>query len=152
VVSGIVFAGVHTAEPSPEVIGSLDEADAVILAPSNPFLSIEPILALPSIRERIARKPAIAVSPIVGGQAIKGPAAKMLSELGLHVSATGVASRYRDLIRGFVIDEVDAGLKNAVEALGLRVRLAQSIMRTDQDREQLARVCLDFVSEVEPVP
>ena len=109
-------------------------------------MSIEPILTLPGVRERIAAKPAVAVSPIVGGQAIKGPAAKMLLELGLDVSPAGVAARYQGLITGFVMDEVDAALVPTVEVLGLQVRTAQSIMRTDTDRESLARACLDFAT------
>jgi len=145
-VQRIVFAGAETATPTIEVLNALDAADAILFAPSNPFVSIEPILTLPGVRERIASKPAVAVSPIVGGQAIKGPAAKMLLELGLDVSPAGVAARYQDLITGFVMDEVDAALVATVEALGLQVRTAQSIMRTHADRESLARACLDFVS------
>jgi len=145
-VQRIVFAGAETATPTIEVLNALDAADAILFAPSNPFVSIEPILTLPGVREHIASKPAVAVSPIVGGQAIKGPAAKMLLELGLDVSPVGVAARYQGLITGFVMDEVDAALVATVEALGLQVRTAQSIMRTDADRESLARACLDFVS------
>ncbi len=150
-VERIVFAGAETARPSPEVLAALNAADAVIFAPSNPFVSIEPILTLPGVRERVASKPAIAVSPIVGGQAIKGPAAKMLLELGLDVSPAGVAARYRGLIDAFVMDQVDAKMVPTVEALGLRVRTAQSIMRTDADREFLARSCLEFVLWLAPI-
>ena len=145
-VERIVFAGAETARPTREVVAALDTADVIIFAPSNPFVSIEPILTLPGLRDRIAAKPALAVSPIVGGQAIKGPAAKMLLELGLDVSPAGVAARYQGLVTGFVMDEVDAALVPTVEALGLHARTAQSIMRTDADRESLARACLDFVS------
>ena len=151
-VERIFFAGSDSAAPTPQVLSALDAADAIVFAPSNPFVSIEPILTLPGIREGIASKPAVAVSPIVGGQAIKGPAAKMLHELGLDVSPAGVAARYRDLITGFVMDEVDAGLASTVEGLGLKVRTAQSIMRTDEDRESLARECLGFVATLSPVP
>jgi LPPG:FO 2-phospho-L-lactate transferase len=150
-VERIVFAGAKTARATPEVLAALEAADAVVFAPSNPFVSIEPILTLPGVRERIARKRAVAVSPIVGGQAIKGPAAKMLSELGLDVSPAGVAGRYRGLIGGFVMDEVDAALVGSVEALGFRVRVAQSVMRSDEDREELGRLCLGFVGEVAAV-
>jgi LPPG:FO 2-phospho-L-lactate transferase len=128
------------------VVDALTGADAVIIAPSNPFVSVEPVLALAGIRDIIARKPAIAVSPIVGGAAIKGPAAKMLDELGMEVSPVGIARCYSGLIEGFVMDEVDATLAPAVRALGLEVRTAQSIMRTDADRESLARVCLDLLA------
>jgi LPPG:FO 2-phospho-L-lactate transferase len=150
-VERIVFAGAETAQATPEALAALDTADAVVFAPSNPFVSIEPILTLPGIRERIARKPAVAVSPIVGGEAIKGPAAKMLLELGLDVSPAGVASRYRGLIGGFVMDEVDAALAGSVEALGFEVKVAQSIMRSDEDREALGRLCLAFVQEIRAV-
>jgi LPPG:FO 2-phospho-L-lactate transferase len=149
-VERILFAGAETAHPTPEVIEALDAADAVIFAPSNPFVSIEPILTLPGVRESIASKPAVAVSPIVGGQAIKGPAAKMLLELGLDVSPAGVAARYRGIIAGFVMDELDAALVSEVEDLGVGVRTAQSIMRTDEDRQSLASECIEFVSMLSP--
>ncbi len=141
----IVFAGGETASASLDVLQALDAADGIVFAPSNPFVSVETILSLPGVRERIASKPALAVSPIVGGRAIKGPAAKMLSELGLDVSPAGVAARYAGLIAGFVMDEVDAALASSVEALGLSVRVAQTIMRSDADRESLARDCLTFL-------
>jgi LPPG:FO 2-phospho-L-lactate transferase len=147
-VSGIVFAGVEQAKPSHVALSALEACDGVVIAPSNPFVSIEPVLALPGIRERIAGKPSVAVSPIVGGEAIKGPAAKMLLELGLDVSAAGVAQRYAGTVRGFVMDEVDAGLAPDVIATGMRVRTAQSIMRTDADRVSLARECLELLAEL----
>jgi LPPG:FO 2-phospho-L-lactate transferase len=147
----IVFAGSETAKASPEVLAALEAAEGVIFAPSNPFVSIEPILALPGVRERIERKPALAVSPIVGGQALKGPAAKMLSEMGLDVSPAGVAARYIGLVGGFVMDEVDASLAATVGALGLRVHVAQTVMRSDADRESLARECLALLETLRPV-
>jgi LPPG:FO 2-phospho-L-lactate transferase len=150
-IAGIVFAGLETARPSPEVIEAIEACDAVVFAPSNPFVSIEPILSLPDIREAIARKPALAVSPIVGGQTIKGPAAKMMQELGREVSPAGVASRYKGLVRGFVMDEVDVALLPSVEALGFEVTPAQSVMRSDDDRAALARICLDAISRLRPV-
>ncbi len=149
-VSRIVFGGGDTAAASREVLQALAEAGGIVFAPSNPFVSVEPILSLPGVRERIASKPALAVSPIVGGQAIKGPAAKMLSELGLDVSPAGVAVRYAGLIGGFVMDEVDATLAASVEALGLGVHVAQTVMRNDADRESLARDCLAFLEALRP--
>jgi LPPG:FO 2-phospho-L-lactate transferase len=149
-VERIVFAGAEVARPTPEVVAALHSADAVVFAPSNPFVSIEPIVTLPGLREHIAHKPALAVSPIVGGEAIKGPAAKMLLELGLDVSPAGVAARYRGLIAGFVMDEVDAALVPSVEALGFSICTAQSIMRSDEDRMALARLCLDFSAGLKP--
>ena len=147
-VSRIVFAGIESAEASPAVLAALEAADGIVFAPSNPFVSIEPVLALQGVRELIARRPAVAVSPIVGGEAIKGPAAKMMLELGLDVSPAGVAKRYAAIISGFVMDDVDATLAPDVAATGIRVRTAQSIMRTDADRESLARECLDMLVEV----
>lgn len=149
-VSRVRFEGIEGASPSPDVIAALEAADGIVFAPSNPFVSIEPVLALPGVRALIERKPAVAVSPIVGGAAIKGPAAKMLLELGLDVSAVGVARRYAGLVGAFVMDEVDAALAPEVASTGLRVRTAQSIMRSDADRESLARVCLAVLAEATP--
>jgi len=142
----IVFRAIEAAAPTAEVLAAFQGADGIVFAPSNPFVSIEPVLALAGVRELIARKPAVAVSPIVGGEAIKGPAAKIMRELGLDVSPVGVAKRYADIIDGFLMDDVDAALAPAVQALGLEVRTAQSIMRTDADRESLARECLDLLA------
>ena len=150
-VSRIVFGGIEHAKASQEVIAALESADGVVFAPSNPFVSIEPVLALLGIKDGVGRKPAIAVSPIVGGEAIKGPAAKMMLELGLDVSPVGVAKRYAGFIGGFVMDEVDAALAPDVAAVGLRVRTAQSIMRTDADRVSLARQCVELLAEITPV-
>jgi LPPG:FO 2-phospho-L-lactate transferase len=144
----VVFAGIEAAGPSREVVSALETADGVVIAPSNPFVSIEPVLALPGLRALVAGKPTLAISPIVGGQAIKGPAAKMLRELGLEVSPTGVARRYEGVIDAFLIDEVDAVLLPSVADLGLKVGTAQSIMRTDADRESLARASLQLLAEV----
>jgi LPPG:FO 2-phospho-L-lactate transferase len=149
-VRAIRFAGIEAAQPSPEVVTALREADAAVIAPSNPFVSIEPILALAGMRELMAGIPCIAVSPIVGGRAIKGPAAKMLGELGLEASPAAVAARYAGLIGGFVMDQEDAALADEVRALGLEVVTAQSVMRSDEDRESLARVCLALASTVKP--
>ena len=111
---------------------------AVVICPSNPFLSIEPILAVPSLREAIARSaaPVVAVSPIIAGRAVKGPTAKMMSELGLEVSATAVAHRYRDLLDAYVLDRADVA---AAAELGIAVTPAHTLMTTLADREQLAR-------------
>jgi LPPG:FO 2-phospho-L-lactate transferase len=147
-VQAIRFAGIAEARPSPEVIDALGAADGIVIAPSNPFVSVEPILALPGVRDLVASKPAIAVSPIVGGQAIKGPAAKMLGELGLDVSPVGVASRYAGLIEGFVMDQQDEALADAVRALGLEVTVTQTIMRSDADRASLAADCIDLLERL----
>ncbi|MBL8056905.1 MAG: 2-phospho-L-lactate transferase [Anaerolineales bacterium] len=133
------------AEPAPAVLAALEAAAAVVICPSNPFLSVDPILNLPGLRERLAGKPVAAVSPIVGGQALKGPAAKLLAELGREVSAVAVAAHYQGLAAGFVLDQVDAALAPAIEALGLRVRVTDTVMRSDADRARLAQETLAFV-------
>jgi LPPG:FO 2-phospho-L-lactate transferase len=150
VVRSIRFAGVESAKPAPEVTAALAAADGIVIAPSNPFVSVEPILALPGLREMLQSKPVVAVSPIVGGQAIKGPAAKMLGELGLDVSALGVARRYAGLAGGFVMDRQDAPLAAAVSALGFETLVEQTIMRSDAEREALAKACLSLLGRVEP--
>jgi LPPG:FO 2-phospho-L-lactate transferase len=150
VVMGMRFEGIEAAQPSREAVAALADADGVVIAPSNPFVSVEPILGLPGVRDAVASKPAVAVSPIVGGQAIKGPAAKMLRELGQDVSAAGVARRYAGLVDGFVMDRQDDSLEGEVAALGFETELAQTIMRSDDERESLARVCLELLARVAP--
>jgi LPPG:FO 2-phospho-L-lactate transferase len=149
-VTGFRFAGIETARPTREVIDALAAADVVLFGPSNPFVSIEPILGLPGVRERIAAKPAVAVSPIVGGAAIKGPAAKMLAELGLDVSALAVARRYTGLAGGFVVDKEDAALADETRALGIATLVTDTVMRTDEDRRRLAEAMLAFGLSLAP--
>jgi LPPG:FO 2-phospho-L-lactate transferase len=144
----IRFDGIEVAAPGPEAIVALRESQGILIAPSNPFVSVEPILALRGVRALLASKPVVAVSPIVGGRAIKGPAAKILGELGLDVSALGVAGRYAGVVDGFVIDRQDESLADAIRALGLEVIVTQTIMRTDEDRASLARDCLDLLKRL----
>ena len=144
----VAIEGAERARMTPEVEGALAEADAVVICPSNPLVSIAPILAIPGIRDAIAdaRRRGIraaAVSPIVSGKALKGPADRMLAALGEEVSALGVARRYVGLIDVFVIDEADAALAPAVEHLGMRAVVAPSVMTDDASRAALARVVLD---------
>ncbi len=115
---------------------------AVIICPSNPFISVEPILAIPGMRDAIKASgaPVVAVSPIIGGQAVKGPTAKMMRELGLEVSAAGVAARYSDLLDGYIVDHADA---DGIGNIRARVTIAKTLMMSLQDRETLARVTLD---------
>jgi LPPG:FO 2-phospho-L-lactate transferase len=115
------------------------------LCPSNPYLSIGPMLAIPALRSvlRAARAPVIAVSPIVAGRAIKGPAAKLMAELGAEVSSTGIARYYGDLIDGFVLDGADADIASDV---GCQTLVTNTIMETLADREELARNCLVFAA------
>jgi len=143
-ISGFRFEGEGEARATPEVQAALEAADLVVICPSNPFVSVEPILRLPGVREQLEKPWTVAVSPIVGGQAVKGPAAKMLAELGLEVSAAAVAERYAGLIKGFVLDEVDSSLAPRMTHLNLPVLVTDTMMRTDDDRARLARDVLDF--------
>ena len=123
---------------------------AIIICPSNPYLSVDPILAVPGMREwlRGQGRPIVAVSPIVGGAAIKGPAAKIMAELGAPVSAVGIARHYRGLIDGLVIDETDAGLAPEIAAEGMAVRIAPTVMSAPEHRVALADTCLAFAGEI----
>jgi LPPG:FO 2-phospho-L-lactate transferase len=136
----VVYDGAATARAHADVLAALGDPRlrAVVICPSNPFLSIEPILAVPDLREAIARAaaPVVAVSPIIGGHAVKGPTAKMMSELGLEVSAAAVARRYRDLLDAYVLDGADAA---EAGKLGIPVTLAHTLMTTLADRENLAQ-------------
>ncbi|MBV8393006.1 MAG: YvcK family protein, partial [Alphaproteobacteria bacterium] len=140
------FAGAAMAKPHPALL-QLAELDGLVISPSNPFVSVAPILALPGVRPALerARTPRVAVTPIVGGRAIKGPAAKMLAELGHDVSALGVARTYKGLIDGFVLDRTDAALAAEVETLGMKVHVTDTMMRDDADKRRLAAETLDFV-------
>lgn len=150
-VSGFYFAGIDKAQPHPELMGALagDDLAAVIICPSNPFVSIDPILALPGVREalRATPTPVIAVSPVVGGAAVKGPTAKIMAELGLEVSARAVAERYGDILDGFVVDCQDAALADQIARYVEWVQVAQTIMVTLQDRIALAREVLRFAQQ-----
>lgn len=149
VVKSIRFAGAEEAQPSREVASALRNADVIIFCPSNPLLSLDPILALPNMRRIIAasRVPKIGVSPIVGGAALKGPAAKLMGELGQDVSPVGVAHHLQDVLTGFVLDRVDQPHQAAVEALGLRTLVTGTVMLNDEDRVRLAREVLAFAAE-----
>src|SRR4029077_18558665 len=140
----IAFAGAGTARPQPDFLTALADKNlrAVVICPSNPFISIDPILGLPGVREalRACSAPVIAVSPIIGGKAIKGPTAKMMAELGLPVDAPAVARHYGDIVDLYVADEMDAG---AVGGLGVSVTFARTLMVSLEDREALARVVLE---------
>ncbi len=140
-VRGVEFAGAEKAAPAPGVLAALRDAKAVILAPSNPIVSIGPILAVPGLRDALARSRAsrVAISPIIAGEVVKGPAAKMLQTLGHEVSAVGVARIYQGLVDLMVIDEQDAALAPAVEALGMRCLVTDTIMSSDEKKAALAR-------------
>jgi LPPG:FO 2-phospho-L-lactate transferase len=152
IVRGFRFDGVARAVPSAGFLQALRDPglDAIVICPSNPFVSVDPILSLAGARELLAhrRAPLLAVSPIVGGKAIKGPALKMLQELGLDPSALGVARLYAKLIDGFVIDRQDAALTEAIEALGLRVLATDTIMTDPPAQARLAESVLGFARQL----
>lgn len=143
-VASVRFDGVEQARPAPGVLDAIAGAGAVIIAPSNPVVSIGPILAVPGVREALRSSPArvAAISPIVGGRAIKGPADRMMSALGLEPSAAGVAAAYADMLDVLVIDEVDAALAARIEAAGIRAVVAQTIMRGAVEKRELAEAVL----------
>jgi LPPG:FO 2-phospho-L-lactate transferase len=144
----IRFAGVASASPTPEVVAALSAAAAIVICPSNPLVSVGPILAVPGMSLVLAAArargvPVVAVSPIIGGRALKGPADRMLASLGHESSALGVARLYAELADVFVLDAVDADLAGEVEALGLRALVADTIMTDDPSRARLAATVLE---------
>jgi LPPG:FO 2-phospho-L-lactate transferase len=142
VVSAIHFEGEATIAPG--FAAALAKAEAVILCPSNPYLSVDPILAVRGVREAIG-SPCIAVSPIVGGKAIKGPTAKLMAELGVETTQGAIAAHYRGLIDALVIDESDRDAAAEVEAQGVRALVAPTVMLCDDTRIALARACLEAI-------
>jgi LPPG:FO 2-phospho-L-lactate transferase len=143
VVREIAFEGAEEARPHPELLAALrdERLRAAIICPSNPFISIEPILAASGMREALSScaAPVIAVSPIIGGRAVKGPTAKMMAELGMTPSAAAAAERYGDLIDGYVMDVADA---EGAAHVAAKVTLAPTLMTNLKEREELARVVL----------
>jgi len=152
VVRGFHYAGADAAMLTPEISDALDSADleAVIICPANPYHTIRPILEVPGMRElmRKRRAPVIAVTPIVGGKALKGSAGKIMSELRHEASARRVALEYLKLIDGFVIDSEDAASAEDVRASGIEVLVANTVMRTVEDRTALARAVLTFAQAI----
>ena len=147
-ISKVRFAGVEAARPAPGVLEAIADADVVVIAPSNPVVSIGPVLAVGGVAEALAarRERTVAVSPIVAGAAIKGPAARMLRELGEEASVVGVARRYRDVAGALVIDEADADLACAVADAGVRAVVAPTIMSSPEAAAELARRTVAAVS------
>jgi LPPG:FO 2-phospho-L-lactate transferase len=145
-VLGIDLRGVQDARPTEGVLAAIGGADAIVFCPSNPVVSIGPILALPGMTEALeaSSAPKVAVSPIVGGRALKGPADRMLASLGHEVSATGVARMYAGLVDGMVIDWTDEDERAGIEALGMRVLVTGSVMGDAEDRARLASETLEF--------
>jgi LPPG:FO 2-phospho-L-lactate transferase len=150
-VAAIRFVGADTARPAPGTVELLATAEVVVIAPSNPIVSIGAILAVPGMRAAVeaARDRTVAVSPIVGGRALKGPADRLLASLGHEPSVVGVARLYRDLAAVLVIDEVDAALAPAVEAAGMQCVVTSTVMSTPEIAAALARTTVRSITERE---
>jgi LPPG:FO 2-phospho-L-lactate transferase len=148
-VSGFHFAGIETARPNPAFLQLLADPElvVVIICPSNPFISIDPILQLPGVGQALRNCPApiIAVSPIIGGMAVKGPTAKMMGELEMPVTAAAVADYYGNLLDGYILDRQDGG---EADNIAVPVKLTKTLMESLDDREQLAREVLTFAQEL----
>lgn len=144
-VKGFRFEGIESALPAPRVIDAIMTAEFIIICPSNPWVSIAPILAVSGVRAALARRKVVAVSPIIGGRALRGPAAKMYAEMGIEPSALAVAAHYQDLCAGFVLDVSDAGLEPSVLGMGMKSLVTQTIMRSPEGRTRLAANVLDFL-------
>jgi LPPG:FO 2-phospho-L-lactate transferase len=142
----IQFKEITLASPAPGVISSIQTADVVVFCPSNPWVSLDPILAVPGIREAVLEKSIIlGVSPIIGGKTVKGPAAKMYEERGIKPSAFAIADHYKDLLTGFIFDEVDKDLDQKIKGLGIETLKTRTLMDNQSDRIKLAEEVLNFV-------
>jgi LPPG:FO 2-phospho-L-lactate transferase len=147
VVRAIRFDGVESARPAPGVLEAIAAADRIIICPSNPLISIGPILAVPGVREQLRahKEKVFAVCPIVGGKSLKGPSDKMLTQLGHKSTALGVAKLYADFTGTFVIDPGDKSQASAISALGMKVAIIPTVMKTPSQKRKLARVLLSLV-------
>jgi LPPG:FO 2-phospho-L-lactate transferase len=150
VVRAVRYVGADQAHIGAGVARVLEEAGLIVLGPSNPVLSIDPILAVPGVRERIIANsaPCVAISPIIGGRAVRGPAAKLMAELGMDVSPAGIARHYGDLLSGIILDEEDRALADAIEAVGVRAFARRTLMLTDKDKVNLAQALLTWAEGV----
>jgi len=144
VVRGIRFAGVESAKPAPGVLEAIRDADRILICPSNPLISIGPILAVPQVRDQLRahKEKVFAVCPIVGGKSLKGPSDKMLAQLGHDPTALGVAKLYADFTATFVIDPADKSHSAAISALGMKVVILPTVMKTLAQKSKLARALL----------
>ncbi len=146
VVRGIRFDGVESVRPAPGVLQAIEGAERIVICPSNPLISIGPILAVPGIREalRARKKDVIAVCPIVGGKSLKGPSDKMLAQLGYRASAEGVAKLYADFTGTFIIDPLDKSQNEVISSLGMKVEVVPTVMKTRAQKRKLARALLNL--------
>ncbi len=144
-VQEVWFEGVEFAKPTPEALEALEDADLIVFAPSNPLVSIDPILAIPGMHDAVVEAPApvIAVSPLIAGKTVKGPAARMMASLGLEASALGVARHYQGLVDTLVIDSQDVGLQSEIEALGMAASSTDILMPTADRKRELAAHLLE---------
>jgi len=146
-VDGFLYQGAEIAQPAPGVIEAIDQADLIVICPSNPWVSIAPILAIPDIRSTLMEKVVIAVSPIISGNAVKGPAAKMYLEMGIQPSAAVVADHYSDLLTGFILDKQDQALISDIELKysdSIKVLPTNTWMKTREDRVKVAEDVINF--------
>ncbi|HEX7973355.1 MAG TPA: 2-phospho-L-lactate transferase [Anaerolineales bacterium] len=150
-VSGFLFAGADQAHLAPGVLDALTDAQRIVICPSNPWVSVDPILAIPGVRQAIGarQRPVVAVSPIIRGQTVKGPAAKMFAELEIDPTAAAVARHYGPLLTGFVLDRLDADQASEIEKLNIRPLTTDTLMKDPADRRRLAQEVLDFASELD---
>ncbi|MBX6378068.1 MAG: YvcK family protein, partial [Clostridia bacterium] len=148
-VLALAFEGAEAAVPAPGVGEAIEAADLVVIGPSNPFVSIAPILSVAGVRERLAARGGrrFAVSPMIGDRAVKGPLADMLASLGYPVGPLGVAQFYRGLVDVFVVDESDRALAGAIEAFGMEARAASILLRDAESRRRLAEQILEWADE-----
>ena len=146
-IASIKFRGHEISQPAPEVISEILKADIILIAPSNPLVSIAPILSVPGIRDalRKRRENVIAISGIINGKALKGPADRLLNELGYEASATAVAEIYKDIIRTFVIDDLDKSESKRIQELGLRCIITDTVMT---DNAKAAGLCRTIFSKI----
>jgi len=144
-VKGFRFEGIETAQAAPGMLDAIEAADAVVICPSNPWVSIDPIVSVAGIRDVVEAKPVVAVSPIIGGETVKGPAAKMYAELGIQPSALAVAEHYRELLNGFVLDNIDAGLAKLITIPTLTT---DTLMNLLTKRALLAQDVLHFIGRL----
>jgi LPPG:FO 2-phospho-L-lactate transferase len=151
---GVRFRGADAATPSQGFRTAIEQADAIVIAPSNPFVSIDPILALRGVKDVLTRRhrPTVAVSPIVGGAAVKGPLAKMMRDRGLGRTPMAIAQHYGRLVDGWIIDTADRVYASAIERLGCRVHIRNTVMQTLDDKRRLADDVLEFVSQLARMP
>jgi LPPG:FO 2-phospho-L-lactate transferase len=152
-VTGFRFENIETADPAPGVLEALGAADLVVICPSNPWVSVDPILGLPGVRMALASVTVVAVSPIIAGKAVKGPAAKMYAELGIQPSALSVAKHYGSsreggLLSGLVIDNLDEGQSQDIRELGSDVLTTDTLMKNVTDRVRLAQEVLQFGKQI----